>query len=138
MKRILADTGPIVALIDRSEARHDWARARFAALTPPLFTCDAVIAEAVYLLRSANLDATAPLDLLDRGALRLDFDLHSERTSVSTLMRRYAPRMDLADACLVRMTELHRDSSVLTLDGDFLVYRRFGRQVVPTMLPDRT
>lgn len=136
MKRGLVDTGPIVALVDRSEAHHDWAKDRFAAVAPPLFTCEAVIAEAVYLLGSAKLDSTVPLDLLDRGVLRLDFELDAERSAVRTLMVRYAPRMDLADACLVRMTEMHRDSYVLTLDFDFRVYRRFGRQVVPAVLPD--
>lgn len=137
MMRVLADTGPIVALLDRSEAQHAWACARFDALMPPLFTCEAVIAEATYLLRSAGVDATGPLDLLDRNVLRLEFSLAAERAAVATLLRRYAPRMDLADACLVRMTELHRDSSVLTLDSDFRIYRRFGRQLVPATMPER-
>jgi hypothetical protein len=45
--------------------------------------------------------------------------------------------MQLADACLVRMSELKRDSRVFTLDkADFQVYRRFGRQVMPLVTPD--
>jgi len=135
MKRTLVDTGPIVALIDRSDGHHGWAREQFDALQVPLHTCDAVIAEAAYLLRTAGVDMTAPLDLIDRGVLELDFDLAGEHAAVATLLRRYSPRMDLADACLVRMSELHRDCTVLTLDSDFRVYRRFGRQVVPTILP---
>ena len=135
MKRIFADTGPIVALIDRNERYHDWAREQFAALRPPLYSCEAVIAESVYLLASVGHDATAPLDLIARGVLRLDFELEVEHAAVRALIARYAPRMDLADACLVRMTELHKDSRILTLDGDFVIYRRHGRNVVPTMMP---
>jgi predicted nucleic acid-binding protein len=129
------DTGPLVALIDRSEAHHEWAREQLAALRPPLYTCEAVIAEAVYLLASAGVAATAPIDLITRGVLRIDFELAAEHAFVRTLLERYAPRMDLADACLVRMTELVRDSRVLTLDGDFRIYRRNGRQVVPAIMP---
>jgi predicted nucleic acid-binding protein len=135
VKRLLADTGPIVALIDRSEGHHGWAREQFGALAPPLFTCEAVLAEATYLLRTAGLDPTAPLDLVTRGVLKVDFDLAAESTAIATLLRRYAPRMDLADGCLVRMSEIYRDAVVLTLDSDFQVYRRFGRQVVPTIHP---
>jgi hypothetical protein len=39
--------------------------------------------------------------------------------------------MSLADACLVRLSELRADSEVMTLDGDFTIYRRHGRQVIP-------
>ncbi len=135
MTRILVDTGPLVSLIDSSEAQHGWACEQLASLRPPLYTCEAVIAKAVYLLASAQLDATAPLDLIARGVLRIHFDLAAECASVRALIARYAPRMDLADACLVRMTELERDSRVLTLDGDFRIYRRDGRHVVPVIMP---
>jgi predicted nucleic acid-binding protein len=134
---VLVDTGPIVALIDRSDRHHAWACNSFDSFAPPLLTCDAVIAESVYLLRSARVDATAPLDLLGRGVLKLDFPLQRERAEVSALLRRYASRMDLADACLVRMSEIHRNARLLTLDGDFQIYRRFSRKVVPTIMPER-
>jgi predicted nucleic acid-binding protein len=136
MTRVLLDTGPLVSLIDRSDAHHEWTCMQFAALRPPLYTCEAVIAEAVYLLAGAASDATAPLDLMARGVLAIDFDLSAEHTAVRALLGRYAPKMDLADACLVRMSELARDCRVITLDGDFRVYRRHGRQVVPAIMPD--
>jgi predicted nucleic acid-binding protein len=129
------DTGPLVALIDSSEAHHGWVREQLAALRSPLYTCEAVIAEAVYLLSSAGVAATAPIDLITRGVLQIDFELGAEHAAVRALLDRYAPQMDLADACLVRMTELVRDSRVLTLDGDFRIYRRNGRQVVPAIIP---
>jgi len=52
-------------------------------------------------------------------------------------MEKYGDQeMQLADACLVRMSELHRDSRVFTLDKQgFRVYRRFERQVIPLVAP---
>jgi predicted nucleic acid-binding protein len=44
--------------------------------------------------------------------------------------------MSLADACLVRMSELHEAASIVTLDGDFRLYRRRGRQAIPLLIPD--
>ncbi|MFA6291055.1 MAG: ribbon-helix-helix protein, CopG family [Victivallales bacterium] len=44
-------------------------------------------------------------------------------------------RWSLADACLVKMVELHEDSMVMTLDVDFLIYRRHGRQTIPVLMP---
>ena len=60
-------------------------------------------------------------------------------SAVGRLLRRYASLpMDLADACLVRLSELHADSVVFTIDSEFRdVYRRNGRQVIPTLLPPR-
>ena len=79
----------------------------------------------------------AVLELIEDGVLVTDFQIVREHASVRKLMRRFADvPMSLADACLVRMTELAEDSAVLTLDGDFAVYRRNRRQVVPTIMPD--
>ncbi len=77
------------------------------------------------------------LDLVTRGVLDVAFELRTEATAVGGLLRRYRSLpMDLADACLVRMTELHPDAVVLTVDSEFRdVYRRNGRQVIPTLLP---
>ena len=52
------------------------------------------------------------------------------------LQRAYADvPMSLADACLVRMTELHEEARVLTTDSDFRLYRRNRRQVIPLLVP---
>lgn len=135
MTTTLLDTGPLVALVDRSERAHEWTRAQFATMRPPLHTCEPVVAEAMYLLRSVGADADAVLDLVKRGVVSVAFRVEPEIDAIRTLMRRYAPRMDLADACLVRMTELRSDARVLTLDGDFLVYRRHGRNTIPVLMP---
>ena len=72
---------------------------------------------------------------MDAG-LRSDFDLHAEYRAVRDLMRRYRELpMSFADACLVRMAEIHSDGVVWTLDRDFHVYRRHRRQTIPLVTP---
>ena len=133
---VLLDTGPLVALLNGRERHHGWVRARLGELRPPLLTCEAVLAEAAYLLRRLDPAASTLMALLDRGALRLAFHLSANQEPVARLMARYADiPMSLADACLVRMSELHPRSSVLTFDDDFRVYRRNGRQVIPVIAP---
>ncbi len=133
---VLVDTGPLVALLNRRESHHDWVRQQFSLLQPPLLTCEAVLSEACFLLRDIPAGADALWQLVSRGVVVVRFDLGSEVTSVARLMKRYANvPMSLADACLVRMAELQTDSSVLTLDAHFRIYRKNGRQVIPALLP---
>jgi len=135
-KPVLVDTGPLVALVDRRDQYHDWAVLQWSALTPPLFTCEAVLAEACHLLRKFPPGPRAVLEHVARGVLVVSFVLSDEVRPITRLMSRYANvPMSLADACLVRMTEIQSGSHVLTLDGDFRVYRKNGRQVIPTILP---
>jgi predicted nucleic acid-binding protein len=132
----IVDTGPLVALLNRRESHHEWVKAQLAEASPPLLTCDAVLAEAAYLLRDIDRGAQGLMGLVKRGMLRPAFRMDEQADAVGRLMQRYVDvPMSLADACLVRMTELHAGGVVLTLDGDFLVYRRHGRQVVPCLLP---
>ncbi|MGO9465114.1 MAG: type II toxin-antitoxin system VapC family toxin [Isosphaeraceae bacterium] len=133
---VLLDTGPLIALIDRRDRHHAWAVAQFDQILPPLFTCEAVLTEACYLAPRAGRPGEDPLLLLERGVLRLAFNLSDNFGQVSALMRRYASvPMALADACLVRMSELVVDSVVMTLDSDFRIYRRHKRQKIPVLLP---
>ncbi len=135
-QKVLLDTGPLVALLNRRDRRHDWARARFADLEPPLLTCEAVLVEACHLLREHPGGARAVLDFLHRGAIEARFSLQAEVARVEALLARFADLpMSLADACLVRMAEIYPGSAVLTLDSDFRVYRMHGRRVIPTLLP---
>jgi predicted nucleic acid-binding protein len=133
----LADTGPIVAYLNGRDRHHAWAVSVFKQLRPPLLTCEAVLSEAVFLLRLAPGGADRVMGLVGRGVLQVRFDLHAEAAAVSGLLRRYGSLpMDLADACLVRMSELHGDCVLLTVDSEFRdIYRRNGRQVIPTLLP---
>jgi predicted nucleic acid-binding protein len=133
---VLADTGALVALLDRSERFHPWAVEQVRGLKPPLLTCEAVLAELCFLLAPVPGGRRAVQDNLDRGAWRLDFTLEAERARVFSLMETYSDQpMSLADACLVRMAELHPDARVFTLDSHFRVYRRNRRQVLPLVIP---
>ena len=133
MKEI-ADTGLIVALLTRNDPFHHWALAAFRAHAP-FHTCDAVLAEAA----SFFPDPVGTLRLISRGDLLidLDFQLARELPQVLALATKYADRpMDLADACLVRMTELTPRCRLWTVDrDDFATYRRLGRQMMPCEFP---
>jgi uncharacterized protein len=129
----LADAGLLIALLDRDDSFHGWAREVVEHTGPPFLTCDAVCAEVAAVLGTAD----PVLQMIERGDLMLDFDLQSEASHVRRLLRKYADQpMDLADGCLVRMSELHAHCRIFTVDErDFRVYRRNGRQPVPCVFP---
>ena len=133
MKRI-ADTGLIVALLTRNDPFHSWALHVFQQHAP-FHVCDAVLGEAA----SFFPDPLRVLQLVARRDLILDpaFDLADELPRVLALATKYADRpMDLADACLVRMSELTERCKIWTVDrDDFAAYRRHGRQPVPCEFP---
>ncbi len=136
MIKLLLDTGPLVAFLNRRDGFHDWAKAQWEEAVPPMFTCEAVLAESCYLLRALPGGSDAVIALLDRGVIRIPFRLDDEVAPVTKLLSRYAEvPMSLADACLVRMAEQHAESSVLTLDRDFRIYRKHGRQVIRAITP---
>ena len=131
---ILVDTGPLVALFDKRDKYHAWTVAALGSTVGPLTTCEAVLTEVCFLLKQQFGGAEEVFELLDRGLLQLRFDLGAEHERVAQLMKRYGDLpMSLADACLVRMAETIPASRVMTLDTDFTVYRRHGRQVIPLL-----
>jgi len=90
-------------------------------------TCDAALSEAFFLLQRTHGGADRLLELLERRLVISAFSLVGELRAVGQLLRRYqSVPMSLADACLVRMAELHHDAFVLTLDSDFRIYRNTG------------
>lgn len=130
----IVDAGFLVALLHRADDHHGWAEAQAAQYPRPWHMCEAALTEAFFILGSAGSRALSAL--LSRQAVVISFDLASNLSPVITLMRKYEDvPMSLADACLVRMTELQADSTVLTTDSDFAIYRRHGRQVVPHVRP---
>lgn len=133
---VVADAGFLVTLLGKRDRDRGWATATAARYPPPWRTCEAVLSETFYLLEHQRHEALAAM--LARGALIPAFSLVDNLDRVLQLMEKYADvPMSLADACLVRMTELLADPVVLTLDADFRVYRRHGRQAVPFVAPDR-
>ena len=134
--RVLLDAGPLVAYLNRRDRHHAWSVRCWSALFDPLWTCEAVLSEAIFLLQTDGGDAQPVLRLLDRGVIGVDFSFADHRADVGGLLRKYQDRpMSLADACLVRMAELADASQVFTTDRDFLVYRRRGRHVIPLLAP---
>jgi predicted nucleic acid-binding protein len=136
VKRVVADTGPLVALLNRRDRYHSWARDVFDTVEPPVLTCEAVLSEVCFLLSGATGGQDAVLELLVNDVIRVGFRINQHIAALRSLMRKFADvPMSLADACLVRMTELDEQSIVVTLDGDFRVYRRNRRQTIRTIMP---
>ncbi len=137
MSEVIVDTGPLVALLVGDDDHHQWTIERLREMRPPLVTCEAVLAEAAHLVRRLHGGRQRFADLLEGDLLRIDFQVMEERTAVARLLRKYADRpMSLADACLVRLAELHDGASVFTVDADFAVYRKHGRRLIPLIAPD--
>ena len=135
-ERAIIDTGPLVALLDGDERHHRWAKEAFGRLEAPLVTCEAVLAEALYLLRESPDAQDKILEWVDRGTLVVDFELTRACPAVRRLMRRYRDQpMSFADACLVRMAETMPHHAVCTLDGDFRVYRKDGGEEIRVISP---
>ena len=134
--KILLDSGPLVGYLSLTDAHHGWAVQVWEQLYDPLWTCEAVLSEVIFLLQSDGLPVQPLLELMERGVVKLHFDLASHQADIWRLLRKYADQpMSLADACLVRMAELADSCQVFTTDRDFLVYRRHGRQVIPMLAP---
>jgi predicted nucleic acid-binding protein len=131
----IADTGFIVAFARQNDQHHAWAVVVTTRITAPLFTCEAVLAEAAFHLQSS----VYVLGLLEDGLLRIAFDCNRQIESLRKLARRYEDRHpDLADLCLIRMSELYPKHAVITVDeADFRIYRRNKRDVIPIICPPR-
>lgn len=129
--RIVVDTGAIFAMLDNRDQWHAPAAKLFRNLPKPFYTCEAVMSETCFLLESAGISNEKAFGLLSAGVLKLDFHLDADLERVGTLMRKFeSVPMSLADACLVRMSEIHERSEVFTFDSDFNIYRRNGKEVI--------
>jgi predicted nucleic acid-binding protein len=128
----IADTGYLVALANLRDRHHAWAMRVSEQVTEPLLTCEPVLAETAFHLRNAGL----VLEMLSEGFLTLSFDCVDHLPQLAALAKRYADRQpDLADLCLIRMSELYPHHRVITADKDFRVYRRNKREVIPLICP---
>jgi uncharacterized protein len=130
----IADTGFLVAFANRRDLHFPWAHALAENVHEPLLTCEAVLAETAFHLKNSAL----VMRMLETGLIRLAFDLKDHLTEIAALAERYAPREpDLADLCLIRMSELNPKHPVITVDSDFLIYRRHRRETIPVIMPRR-
>jgi uncharacterized protein len=134
--KVLLDTGSLVAYLSQTDQHHLWSVEAWSNLYEPLWTCEAVMSEAVFLLQSEGLSIEPLLELVERGIVTLKFNAATHQPDLWRLLRKYSDRpMSLADACLVRMAEITEQCQVFTTDRDFLVYRRKGRHVIPLLAP---
>ena len=125
---ILLDTGPLVALLSESDANHERARVLFAACAPPFRCCEAVIAEACFLMRKVHPSGPAEVVALGRrGVYNMAIAAGDHWTTIEALLKKYSDRpISFADACLVRCAEIHQESRIPTYDADVAFYK-WGR-----------
>jgi predicted nucleic acid-binding protein len=124
----IVDTGPLVAFFDRSERHHDWAVEQIETFEAPLLVCEPVLTEASYLLSRFPKAHETLLELVEEGALLVAFSVQDNIAELRSLVRKYRDvPMSLADACIVRMAQIFPSHLILTLDSDFMIYRKQGR-----------
>jgi predicted nucleic acid-binding protein len=131
--KAIADTGFLVAFGNRSDRHHSWALELASRVAEPLLTCEAVLTESAWLLRSVP----AVMGMLQSGLVSIAFDLRENQIHVDELATRYEDlNPDLCDMCLVRMSELFPQHPVITTDRrDFTVYKRNKRDAIPVIFP---
>lgn len=124
MTPVLLDTGVIVALLDRSERHHRACVKAVEAVSRPLVTCEAVIAESCFLMRHLTGAAEAIMANVTAGVFQIPFQLSRCAVHVQRILRKYGDRkIDFADACLIHLAGELRTGDILTLDRDFRIYR---------------
>ena len=129
----IADTGFLVAFANANDKYHLWATEIATRVTEPLLTCEAVLAETAFHLESASV----VFAMINEGLVTLAFACRDHLVQLTRLADRYADRKpDLADLCLVRMSELFPKHSVVTINrSDFRIYRRNKREAIPILCP---
>jgi predicted nucleic acid-binding protein len=138
MSAVIVDTGPLVAILTKNDTYHQWVNEQLTAIEPPLLTCEAVIVETMFVVRDNAATRQRVLRMLKDGVIRLNFSLEKNLDDILGMVQRYNNiPMSLADASLVRMSEIMPQSKVLTLDSDFQVYRKNSRHVIPLISPWR-
>ncbi len=130
--KAIADTGFLVAFARDRDMHHAWAIGVAQHITEPLLTCESVLSETAFHIG----DTEVVFDMISEKLIRLSFDCNDHLPQLAALAKRYKDRQpDLADLCLIRMSELYPRHSVITVDKDFRVYRRNKREVIPLISP---
>jgi len=119
--------------VDSVEFQDSWAVSVAELVTEPLLTCEPVLAEAAYHLQSVSL----VLAMIRDGLVKISFNCNDHMPQLESLAARYADRHpDLAELCLIRLSELFPEHSIITVDReDFRIYRRNKREVIPIISP---
>jgi uncharacterized protein len=136
-RSIILDTGALIAFLMPKDKFHAWAVSQFSQIIAPVITNEAVITEACFLAQRIHQGQETILKLIKQGYVTIPFTLCQEIEAIENLMQCYASvPMSLADACLVRMSEIYEDSPILTLDSDFKIYRKHRNQTISAIMPD--
>lgn len=138
MKQVgIVDTGFLVAFLNSTEQYHSWVKKQLNTIPSPLLTCEPVITETFFLLSKINRGEEMFFQLLSQDKIKIPFRLEQELESIKQLMEKYnSVPMSLADACLVRISQLYSNSIILTLDNDFRIYRKHKKQMINLVIPD--
>jgi uncharacterized protein len=137
IRNVILDASVFVALIDRRDYWHHWAVKKISQISPPLLTCEAAITETCFLLQRVTSSKEVIFSFIRKGIVQIPFHLNDNSEEVEQLIVRYhnVP-MSIADACLVRMSEIYEGSIILTLDSDFKIYRKYRNQEILVIMPD--
>jgi predicted nucleic acid-binding protein len=131
--KAIADTGFLIAFVSPRDSHHKWAARLAEKITEPLLTCDAVLVEAAFHIGSAK----KVLELVEDGLITPVLTVREHLKRLTELATTYADRQpDLADLCLIRLSELYPKYPVITTDiAGFRVYRRGRREIIPLLTP---
>ncbi|MEH2392551.1 MAG: PIN domain-containing protein [Nostoc sp.] len=133
----ILDTGVLIAYLMPKDKFHAWAVSQLSQISTPVLTNEAVITEACFLAQRIHDGQETILKLIKQGHIIIPFNLSQEIEAIENLMKRYASvPMSLADACLVRISEMYENSQILTLDSDFTIYRKQRNQTIPVIMPN--
>jgi predicted nucleic acid-binding protein len=134
---VILDAGPLTAFLDRKDPFHLWTREQFKNRSGVLLSCEAVLSESVFMLRKLPTGVHILTNFLRSLPMIVPPLYDSRKTRVLDLLDQYSNvPMSFADACLVQLSELYPDAPILTLDSDFLIYRRNKNERLPVVLPD--
>jgi predicted nucleic acid-binding protein len=135
--QIIIDTGVLIAFLIPKDKFHTWAVSQLSQIIAPVMTCEPVITEACFLAQRIHNGQETILKLIQEGHIILPFILSQNIEAIENLMQRYVSvPMSLADACLVKMSEVYENSQILTLDSDFTIYRKQRNQLIPVIMPN--
>lgn len=136
MKTAILDTGVLIAYLMPKDKFHRWAVAQLSQISSPLLTSEAIITESCFLAQREHNGQETILKLIRQRHLIIPFTLSQEIEAIESLMQRYVSvPMSLADACLVRMSEMYDNTPILTLDSDFTIYRKHRNHNIPVIMP---
>lgn len=123
MRRLIVDTGFLVALYIRADSLHPAAIAYLQRNRLPLQTVSPVVVETCFFLDAAG--KVALLDWIAHGGLTVEDIPVSSYLDIATYIQKYADQdIDFADAALVWLANQTGEKQILTVDeGDFRIYR---------------